>query len=160
LVTAHHVAPNEKEATRIAVLAGIDMSMVPSDYSFADLLAQLVSDGAVPMSRVDEAVSRVLSMKARLGLFDDPLRGTEAKTTVGSAQSRQLARRAARESIVLLKNERRVLPIAREARVLVTGPACDSLPALNNGWTITWQGDRPGEYPADRRTVRRAIEAR
>jgi beta-glucosidase len=160
LVTVHQVAANEKEATRIAVLAGIDMSMVPSDYSFSDLLVQLVKEGAVPTSRIDEAVSRVLSMKARLGLFDDPLRGIEAGTAVGSAQSRRLALRAARESIVLLKNERRLLPLAREARVLVTGPACDSLPALNNGWTITWQGDRPAEYPADRPTVRRAIETR
>ena len=160
LVTAHHVTANEKEATRIAVLAGIDMSMVPSDYSFADLLLQLVNEGTVPVSRIDEAVSRVLSMKARLGLFDDPVRGIEAKTAVGSAESRSLALRAARESIVLLKNERRVLPLARDARVLVTGPACDSLPALNNGWTITWQGDRPAEYPGDRPTVRRAIESR
>ena len=160
LVTAHHVAANEKEATRIAVLAGIDMSMVPSDYSFADLLVQLVKEGAVPASRIDEAASRVLSMKARLGLFDDPLRGVETKTAVGSAESRRLALRAARESIVLLKNERNVLPLARDARVLVTGPTCDSLPALNNGWTITWQGDRPSEYPADRPTLRRAIETR
>src|SRR5437763_12373133 len=136
------------------------MSMVPSDYSFADLLLQLVNEGTVPVSRIDEAVSRVLSMKGRLGLFDDPVRGIEAKTAVGSAESRSLALRAARESIVLLKNERRVLPLARDARVLITGPACDSLPALNNGWTITWQGDRPSEYPTDRPTVRRAIETR
>ena len=160
LVTAHHVAATEKDATRIAVLAGIDMSMVPSDYSFADLLVQLVNDGAVPASRIDEAASRVLSMKARLGLFDDPLRGVETKTAVGSADSRRLALRAARESIVLLKNERNVLPLARDARVLVTGPSCDWLPALNNGWTITWQGDRPAEYPPDRPTLRRAIESR
>src|SRR5947209_19919203 len=99
-------------------------------------------------------------MKARLGLFDDPTRGIETRTAVGSAQSRRLALRAARESIVLLKNERRVLPLPRDARVLVTGPACDSLPALNNGWTITWQGERPAEYPADRPTVRRARESR
>src|SRR5438094_4686223 len=160
LVGVHHIAANEKEATRIAILAGIDMSMVPSDYSFSNLLLQLVNEGTVPVSRVDEAVSRVLSMKARLGLFDDPVRGIEAKTAVGSAESRSLALRAARESIVLLKNERRVLPLARDARVLVTGPACDSLPALNNGWTITWQGDRPAEYPGDRPPVRRAIESK
>jgi len=160
LVTAHHVSATEKEATRTAVLAGIDMSMVPSDYSFSDLLVQLVDEGGVPLSRIDEAVSRVLTMKARLGLFDDPLRGIAANTVVGSVESRRLALEAARESIVLLKNERNVLPLAAEARVLVTGPTCDSLPALNNGWTITWQGDRSAEYPTDRRTVRRAIEAR
>jgi beta-glucosidase len=160
LVTAHHVSATEKEATRTAVLAGIDMSMVPSDYSFSDLLVQLVDEGGVPLSRIDEAVSRVLTLKARLGLFDDPLRGVAANTAVGSAASRRLALEAARESIVLLKNQRRVLPLAAGARVLLTGPTCDSLPALNNGWTITWQGDRPAEYPTDRPTVRRAIEAR
>jgi len=160
LVTAHRVAASEKDATRIAVMAGIDMSMVPSDYSFSDLLVQLVNEGAVPAPRIDEAVSRVLMMKARLGLFDDPLRGVEAKTVVGSAESRRVALQAARESIVLLKNDRSVLPLGSNARVAMTGPACDSLPALNNGWTITWQGDRPSEYPTDRPTVRRAIEAR
>jgi beta-glucosidase len=160
LVTAHRVAPSERDATRIAVMAGIDMSMVPSDYSFSDLLVQLVNEGAVPASRIDEAASRVLMMKARLGLFDDPLRGVDAKTVVGSAESRRVALQAARESIVLLKNDRSGLPVGPNARVVMTGPACDSLPALNNGWTITWQGDRPSEYPTDRPTVRRAIEAR
>src|SRR5207244_3064747 len=160
LVTAHHVAATEKDATRLAVLAGIDMSMVPSDYSFSDLLVQLVNEGAVPIARIDEAGSRGLTMKARLGLFDDPTRGIQARTIVGSAESRRLALQAAHESIVLLKNAGAVLPLSREARVLVTGPTCDSLPALNNGWTLTWQGDRPAEYPADRRTVRRAIETR
>jgi beta-glucosidase len=160
LVTAHHVSATEKDATRTAVLAGIDMSMVPSDYSFSELLVQLVDEGGVPLSRIDQAVSRVLTLKARLGLFDDPLRGIRANTAVGSGASRRLALEAARESIVLLKNARHVLPLAADARVFVTGPTCDSLPALNNGWTMTWQGDRPAEYPTDRPTVRRAIEAR
>src|SRR5207249_11803963 len=155
----HHVAATEKEATHIAVAAGIDMSMVPSDYSFSDLLMQLVNEGAVPIARIDEAVLRVLTMKARLGLFDDPLRGTEAKTVVGSPESRRLALQAARESIVLLKNNG-ALPLSATARVLITGPTCDSLPALNTGWTITWQGDRAAEYPKDRPTIRGAIEAK
>src|SRR5438067_917661 len=117
LVTAHHVTANEKEATRIAILAGIDMSMVPSDYSFSDLLVQLVNEGAVPAPRIDEAVSRVLMMKARLGLFDDPLRGVEAKTVVGSAESRRVALQAARESIVLWKTDRSVLQLGSNAHV-------------------------------------------
>src|SRR5439155_2599132 len=120
MVTVHHVAATEKEATRVAVLAGIDMSMVPSDYSFSDLLAQLVNEGAVPMRRIDEAVTRVLTMKARLGLFDDPLRGVRGATDVGSAASRRLALAAARESIVLLKNDRRLLPLSPDARILMT----------------------------------------
>jgi beta-glucosidase len=160
LVTPHHAAATEKEATRIAVTAGIDMSMVPSDYSFSDLLVQLVNEGAVPIARVDEAVLRVLTMKARLGLFDDPTRGIETKTPVGSSESRRLALQAARESIVLLKNNNGSLPLSSTARVLVTGPTCDSLPALNTGWTITWQGDRASEYPSDRLTIRGAIQAK
>jgi beta-glucosidase len=160
LVTTHHVAANEKEATRMSVLAGVDMSMVPSDYSFADLLQQLVDEKAVPMARIDEAVTRILTFKARLGLFDDPLRGIREGARVGLPASRDVARQAARESLVLLKNERGALPLGATARVLVTGPTADSLPALNNGWTITWQGDKADAYPSDRPTIRKALEAR
>ena len=128
LVTIHRAAATEKEATRQSILAGIDMSMVPMDVGFSDLLVELVKEGAVPMSRIDEAVSRILLMKMRLGLFDDPLRGTAAPTEVGSAESRQAALEAARESIVLLKNEgERAASWRRALRVLVTGPTADSL---------------------------------
>ena len=160
LVTTHRVARDEKEATKIAVLAGIDMSMVPSDYSFADLLTQLVDEKAVPMSRIDEAVARVLTFKARLGLFDDPLRGIKESAPVGSAASRAVALQAARESLILLRNERATLPLKAGARVLVAGPTADSLPALNNGWTITWQGNKAEAYPTDRPTIRKALEAK
>jgi len=159
MVTAHRFAATEKEATRLAVLAGVDMSMVPSDYSFSDLLIQLVNEGAVPIARIDEAVGRVLTMKARLGLFEDPMRGAQAKTVVGSPEARRLSLQAARESLILVKNGG-VLPLSPQSRVLVTGPTCDSLPSLNTGWTITWQGDRAGEYPKDRLTIRGAIEAK
>jgi beta-glucosidase len=135
------------------------MSMVPSDFSFADLLTALVEEGAVPMARIDQAVSRILTMKLRLGLFDDPLRGTKAGTAVGSAESRALALKAARESIVLLKNQG-ALPLAAGASLVVTGPTADSLSALDNGWTITWQGDRDALYPKDRPTVLGALRAR
>ena len=160
LTTIHHAAASEKAATREAVLAGVDMSMVPTDYSFADLLQQLVKEGAVPMTRIDEAVTRILTLKARVGLFDDPLRGTKAPVESGSADARRQALAAARESIVLLKNARGVLPLAPGARVLVTGPTADSLPSLNNGWTLTWQGDRKELYPQDRPTILRALETR
>jgi beta-glucosidase len=161
LVTAHHTEATEKDATRDAILAGIDMSMVPSDYRFSDLLVQLVNEGAVPTARIDDAVRRILTMKARVGLFAStavPLPG--AIKEIGTAASRQVARRAAQESIVLEKNADGVLPLAAGARVLITGPTADSLPALDNGWTITWQGDRAELYPKDRHTVRGALEAR
>src|SRR4051812_38774837 len=159
LVNVHHSSANEKDATRESVLAGIDMSMVPSDYSFSDLLLQLVQANAVPAARIDEAVARILTMKARLGLFDDPLQGTKATVESGSAETRRVALAAARESIVLLKNVGGALPLASSARVLVTGPSADSMLSLNNGWSWTWQGDRKDLYPADRLTVRRALEA-
>src|SRR5258707_10740643 len=158
LVSVHHVAANEKEATRIAVLAGIDMSMVPSDYSFSNLLLELAQEGKVPASRIDEAVRRILTVKYQLGLFEDPLRGIDSKTVIGSPESRQVSLEAARESITLLKNENQVLPLAKTAHVLVTGPDADSLIPLDNGWSYTWQGDRESMYPKDRATILRAIQ--
>lgn len=158
LVSVHHVAANEKEATRIAVLAGIDMSMVPSDYRFSDLLLQLAQEGKVPASRIDEAVRRILTVKYQLGLFDDPLRGIESKTVIGSAESRKVSLEAARESITLLKNENHTLPLAKTAHILVTGPDADSLIPLNNGWSYIWQGDRANLYPKDRATILKAIQ--
>src|SRR5262245_46869598 len=106
LVNIHHAAATEKDATRESIMAGIDMSMVPSDYSFADLLMQLVKANAVPMTRIDEAVTRILTMKARMGLFDDPLRGTKATVEAGSCDARRLALTAARESIGLTQDAR------------------------------------------------------
>src|SRR6267378_3671455 len=158
LVSTHHIAANEKEATRIAVLAGVDMSMVPSDYSFSDLLLALAQEGKVPASRIDEAVWRILTVKYQLGLFEDPLRGIDSKTVIGSPESRQVSLEAARESITLLKNENQVLPLAKTAHVLVTGPGADSLIPLNNGWSYSWQGDRASMYPKDRATILKAIQ--
>jgi len=159
LVNIHHAFATEKDATRASVNAGIDMSMVPTDYSFTDLLLQLANERAVPITRIDDAVRRILVMKARLGLFADPLRGiNEGAQAVGTQASRQVALRAARESLVLLKNTNNVLPLTRSARLVVTGPAADSLLSLNNGWTITWQGDRADLYPRSGVTIRRAIE--
>ena len=158
LVNVHHIAADEKEATRISVLAGVDMSMVPSDYSFSNLLLELAQEGKVPESRIDEAVRRILMVKYQLGLFDDPLRGIESKTVVGSAESRQVSLEAARESITLLKNDDHALPLAKTAHVLVTGPDADSLIPLNNGWSYTWQGNRASAYPKDHATILKAIQ--
>ncbi len=104
LVTQWHVAANEKEATRMAVMAGIDMSMVPLDYSFADYLIALAKEGAVPQSRIDEAVRRILKVKFELGLFENAMPNPALKSKIGLSESRQAALQAARESMTLLKN--------------------------------------------------------
>jgi beta-glucosidase len=160
LVTNWHVAPNEKEATRMAVMAGIDMSMVPLDYSFADHLIALVKEGAVPQSRIDEAVRRILKVKFELGLFENSMPNPALKSRIGLPESRQAALQAARESMTLLKNTNNLLPLAKDRKVLVTGPTADSLLSLNNGWSYVWQGSEESLYPKDRPTIRRAIEAK
>jgi beta-glucosidase len=159
LVTVWHVAATEKEATRMAVMAGIDMSMVPLDYSFADYLIALVKEGAVPQTRIDEAVRRILKVKFELGLFENPMPNAALKSKIGLPESREASLQAARESMTLLKNANNLLPLAKGRKVLVTGPTADSLISLNNGWSYVWQGSEESLYP-DRPTIRRAIEAK
>jgi beta-glucosidase len=159
LVTIWKVAADEKEATRLAVMAGIDMSMVPSDYSFSDLLIQLVKEGKVPQSRIDEAVRYILRVKYELGLFNDPL-ATAPASNFATAEARALSLEAARESMTLLKNDGGVLPLKKDQKILVTGPTADSLISLNNGWTYVWQGNNPALYPKDRPTIVAALKAK
>ena len=158
LVGVWRVAPDEKEATRVAVLAGIDMSMVPSDYSFSDLLLQLVKENKVPMSRIDEAVRRILRVKLDLGLFEN----ATPTPTIGFAtnESRQTSLQAARESLTLLKNNNNILPLAKDRKILITGPTANSLVSLNNGWTYVWQGNNESLYPKDRQTITQAIQSK
>ena len=160
LVTIWRVAANEKEATRMAVMAGNDMSMVPLDYSFADHLIALVKEGAVPQSRIDEAVGRILRVKFELGLFEKATPDPALKSKIGMPESRQAALQAARESMTLLKNTDNLLPLAKNRKVLVTGPTADSMISLNNGWSYVWQGSEESLYPKDSLTIRRAIEAK
>jgi beta-glucosidase len=160
LVTTWRIAADEKEATRLAVLAGIDMSMVPNDYSFADHLVALVKEGAVPQTRIDEAVRRILRVKFELGLFEKPMPDASLKAKFGLPEYREASLAAARESITLLKNNNNILPLSKSTKVLVTGPTSDSLVSMNNGWTWVWQGSEESLYPTDRLTVRKAIEAK
>lgn len=157
LNTRHRVAPTLKDAVRMAVEAGIDMSMTPNDYQFADDLAALVREGTIPESRIDQSVRRILTLKAELGLLDAPFPDERAARRVGSPASAAVSRRAAREAITLLKNEGGVLPLRKGARILLTGPAAHSLTALNGGWTYTWQGADPSHYPEGPRTLLEAM---
>lgn len=158
LVDFHHSAATEREATKQAVMAGVDMSMVPSDYSFYDHLLDLVQDGEVPESRINEAVRRILSVKFALGMFEDPMAGVELADQVGSEADRQVSLEAARESITLLRNEDDLLPLSGDEQVLVTGPTAHSMKSLHNGWTYTWQGQGIAEemFP-ERPTIVEAI---
>lgn len=158
LVTQWHVAKDEKEATMMAINAGIDMSMVPLDYSFADILVQLVKEKKVPMSRIDESVTRILKVKYDLGLFENPMPPTSVRENFGRPEYAQVSLQAARESMTLLKNDGNILPLSKSKKVLVTGPTADSLISLNNGWTWVWQGSEPSLYPKDKMTIRQAIE--
>jgi len=152
------VAASEREATRMAVLAGIDMSMVPLDYSFFDHLVDLVKTGEVPMSRIDEAVRRILVVKEALGLFENPYPRKKLTERFASKTSQQINRQAASEAVTLLKNSKEMLPLAKETKVLVTGPCANKLSVLNGGWTITWQGDREELYPQEHLTILEAIQ--
>jgi beta-glucosidase len=160
LVTQWKVAADEKEATRMAIMAGNDMSMVPSSYSFSDNLLELVKEKKVPMARIDDAVRRILRVKYELGLFDNPMPNPSVKSNFGKPEYAQASLQAARETITLLKNDGNVLPLAKNKKVLVTGPTSDSLISQNNGWTWVWQGSEPSLYPKDKMTIQQAIKAK
>jgi len=149
LYSVHRVASSPKDAVRQAVLAGVDMSMVPTDLSFYDLLIPLVREGAVPMTRIDEAVRRILRVKYQLGLFTNPWPDSARLARAGSQPFQAASRAAAEESITLLRNDRALLPLAKTARVLITGPGATSLVAQFGSWSYTWQGTNTGMYPRD-----------
>lgn len=153
------VASSPKEAVRMAVMAGVDMSMVPFDYSFYDLLLECVKDGSVPMSRIDDAVTRILRVKMQMGQFEHPYPDSSLKAKFACAEHAEANLRTAEETIVLAKNDG-VLPLSRTSKVLVTGPTANLLNPLNGGWTITWQGDVEALYPKDKLTILKAIEGK
>jgi beta-glucosidase len=159
LHTRDRVAPTPKDAVRMAVMAGVDMSMVPLDFTFYDLLLECVNEGFVPLERIDDAVRRILTVKMKLGLFERPYADPALESRLAEQQSRELNRRAARECLTLLKNDGGVLPLSKTSRILVTGPTADLLSPLNSGWTITWQGNDEERYPKDVPTILDALRA-
>ena len=156
----HHIAATDKEAVKLAVNAGIDMSMVPFDFSFCDYLIELVKEGEVSEARIDEAVSRILRVKFELGLFDSPVNPIADYPKFGSEEFRQASFETAGESITLLKNEDGVLPLPKTAKILVTGFAANTLRSLNGGWTYTWQGEQADKYCHGKLTTLKAIQAK
>ena len=157
LCTRDHIAATKKEAIKIAINAGIDMSMVPYEVSFCDYLKELVEEGEVPMSRIDDAVARVLRLKYRLGLFDKPYWSTGDYPEFGSKAFADVALQAAEESEVLLKNEGGILPLAKGKKILLAGPNANSMRCLNGGWSYSWQGHRADECAQAYNTIYEAL---
>ncbi len=159
LYSRYHYASSNKEAVKMAVMAGVDMSMVPYDYSFEKYLIELVKEGQVPMWRINQAVKRILRVKEELGLFDHPYYPEKDYPDFGSAASQKVNLKSAQESITLLKNQSQVLPLPKKhVKILVTGFAANSMEALNGGWSYTWQGTETDKYTKDKLTILEAIE--
>ncbi|MFT6746831.1 MAG: beta-glucosidase [Glaciecola sp.] len=147
LQTKHKVAKTQKEAVKMAVMAGIDMSMVPLNLSFYHLLLELVKEKEVPMTRIDEAVGRILKLKFELGLFENAFPEKEALAQFKKAEYKQLSLDAALESMTLLKNEESLLPLSKSSKVFVAGAGANSKAALHGSWSYSWQGDEEFRYP-------------
>lgn len=151
------VAKDKKDAIRLAINAGIDMSMDPYDVGFCSLLKELVNEGAVSMERIDDACARVLRMKARLGLFETPNTNPKDYPDFGGKAFSDFAREGAEECIVLLKNNNNILPLKRGSKILVTGPNSNSMRALNGGWSYTWQGHLTNKFADGYNTILEAL---
>ena len=156
LFTRERVAKDKKDAIRIAINAGIDMSMDPYSVDFCILLKQLVNEGKVKMERIDDAVRRILRVKYRLGLFEQPNTGGKEYEKFGSDEFAQKALRAAEESEVLLKNDG-ILPLAKGKKILLTGPNANQMRCLNGGWSYSWQGSKVEDLSERYNTIYEAL---
>jgi len=153
-----HITKNIKDATMLAINAGIDMSMIPYNYQeFCTDLISLVKEGKVPMSRIDDAVTRILRVKEELDLFKTPMTYLKDYPKFGSEEFQKAAYNTASESITLLKNENNILPLSKTAKILVTGPNANSMRCLNGGWTYTWQGEKTDQYAQQYNTILEAV---
>ncbi|QCR21322.1 glycoside hydrolase family 3 N-terminal domain-containing protein [Pontibacter sp. SGAir0037] len=157
LHTRHRVASTPKEAVRIAVEAGLDMSMVPVDYSFYDLLVELVKEGTISEERLNLSAGRILTLKKKLGLFENAYPVADLRAQVQKPEYDKVAYQASLESLTLLKNEKQVLPLKKNAKILVAGPAANTLTSLHGSWSYIWQGTDESKYPAKAKTVVAAL---
>ena len=163
LYTREMVARDKKDALRIAINAGIDMIMEPYSVDACILLKELVEEGKIPMSRIDDAVSRILRMKERLGLYEHPTQRLKDYPKFGGSEFAKLALDGAVESMVLLKNEGNILPLSplsslhSPLKILVTGPNANQMRCLNGGWSYTWQGHRTDEFAQQYNTIYEAL---
>lgn len=157
LYTREMVAKDKKDALRIAINAGIDMIMEPYSCDACGYLVELVKEGKIPMSRIDDACRRVLRMKFRLDLFKNPTQKLKNYPKFGGEEFAKLALEGATESMVLLKNEGNILPLQHGKKILLTGPNANQMRCLNGGWSYTWQGHRADEFAGKYNTIYEAF---
>ena len=157
LYTREMVAKDKKDALRIAINAGIDMIMEPYSCDACGYLVELVKEGKIPMSRIDDACRRVLRMKYRLDLFKNPTQKLKNYPKFGGEEFAKLALEGATESMVLLKNEGNILPLQHGKKILLTGPNANQTRCLNGGWSYTWQGHRADEFAGKYNTIYEAF---
>lgn len=157
LYTREMVAKDKKDALRIAINAGIDMIMEPYSCNACGYLVELVKEGKIPMSRIDDACRRVLRMKYRLDLFKNPTQKLKNYPKFGGEEFAKLALEGATESMVLLKNEGNILPLQHGKKILLTGPNANQMRCLNGGWSYTWQGHRADEFAGKYNTIYEAF---
>lgn len=157
LYTREMVAKDKKDALRIAINAGIDMIMEPYSCDACGYLIELVKEGKIPMSRIDDACRRVLRMKYRLDLFKNPTQKLKNYPKFGGEEFAKLALEGATESMVLLKNERNILPLEHGKKILLTGPNANQMRCLDGGWSYTWQGHRTDEFAGKYNTIYEAF---
>ena len=153
-----HLAVSSKDAVRLAVNAGIDMAMIPYNFRFCDNLIALVKEGTVPIIRIDDAVRRILKMKMKLNLFEQPFDKTEDYPLFGSKEFEQASYKAASEAITLLKNKNNILPLEKNKKVLVCGPNANSMRTLDGGWSYSWQGEKTAKFTGQYNTILKAIQ--
>lgn len=157
LYTREMVAKDKKDALRIAINAGIDMIMEPYSCDACGYLVELVKEGKIPMSRIDDACRRVLRMKYRLDLFKNPTQKLKNYPKFGGEEFAKLALEGAIESMVLLKNEGNILPLQHGKKILLTGPNANQMRCLDGGWSYTWQGHRADEFAGKYNTIYEAF---
>ncbi len=159
LVNIHRVAENKKEAVKLAIMAGIDMSMTPNDFEFNKLLIELVKEGTIPEARLNVSVKRILQLKYDLGLFSQTTFSEKTYPLFGSKQHADISYQAACESMTLLKNKNNALPLNKENdKIFVCGPAANSLMYLNGAWTHSWQGTDTIYETPNKLTIVKALE--
>ena len=157
LYTREMIAKDKKDALRIAINAGIDMIMEPYSCDACGYLIELVKEGKIPMSRIDDACRRVLRMKYRLDLFKNPTQKLKNYPKFGGEEFAKLALEGATESMVLLKNEGNILPLQHGKKILLTGPNANQMRCLDGGWSYTWQGHRTDEFAGKYNTIYEAF---